>query len=364
MAVADDLTWLAGDAEAATPSRAAVRVVRLWFGVLSVIGLAALVFGIENRLAPTGAFLFAPPVALVPPLTEAAWLRDFAIHQQDPVFIACGGTESLAQFKALYLWEWLRRVSLVSLFGVAAIGVVGAGLWFRFALRRIAWLSLVVLGYFVANALLDIAATNVETLIRYNVGQYRHALDLTFASLAVALLLASTLSPAGPQTATTPRVSAVLAWTGTALVVIAIATGALFAARDAAAVWPSFPWYETGLLPPLDRLAGYEPLWLDLTFNQYAIQLLHRLVAVLLWIGVLGVTLAMWHRKAPALRTVVVLFALLTAQMAAGIATLVLGVPPIPAIVHEIGAVFLLAGMLHLLPMPQDSAMPVTSNYH
>jgi cytochrome c oxidase assembly protein subunit 15 len=363
MAVADDL-WFAPDAEAAAPSRAAVRAVRLWFGVLSVVGLAALVFGIENPLAPTGAFLFAPPVDLMPPLTQAAWLRDFAIHQQDPVFVACGGTESLAQFKALYGWEWLRRGSLVLLFGVAAIGVVGAGLWFRFALRRIAGLSLIVLGYFVANALFDIAAANVETLIRYNVGQYRHVLDLTFASVAVALLLASTLSPPGSRTGVTSRASGGLAWAGTVLVVLGIVTGALFAARDAAAVWPAFPWYETGLLPPLDRLTGYEPFWLNLTFNPYAIQLLHRVAAVLLWVALLGVAMVMWRRKAPALGAVVVLFALLTAQMASGIATLVLGVPPIPAMAHEIGAVFVLAGMLHLVLAPRESAIPVTSNYH
>src|SRR5258708_9793647 len=193
MAVADNPTWLADDAEAsAAPSRAAVR---LYFVFLSVLGLAALALGIENRMTPTGVFLFAPPVDLVPPLTSHAWFGAFAVHQQDPVFIACGGTESLTQFKALYWWEWLRRCSLVLLAGTVAIGLACASLWFRFVLRRFAGLSLILLGYFVASALFDIAASHVETLIRYNVGQYLHALALTVARIAVTACFSSALAP-------------------------------------------------------------------------------------------------------------------------------------------------------------------------
>ena len=325
-----------------------MRLVRLYFAVLSVLGLAALVFGIENRLTPTGVFLFAPPVDLVPPLTSQAWFGAFAVHQQDPVFIACGGTESLAQFKALYWWEWLRRGALVLVAGVAAVGLVGASLWFRFALRRFAGLGVIVFGYFVASALFDLAASHVETLIRYNVGQYRHALDLTFACIAVAACFASAMAPPGSPAPAPARTFVAAAWAGIVLVVLAIATGALFAARDAAAVWPDFPWYETGLLPPLDRFTGYAPLWLNLTFNQYTIQLLHRLAAVVLWVALLGVAISMWRRKAPAYKTVGMLFAVVTAEMAAGIATLVLGVPAIPSVVHEVGAVFVLAGVFFL----------------
>jgi heme A synthase len=99
------------------------------------------------------------------------------------------------------------------------------------------------------------------------------------------------------------------------------------------------------LLPPLGRFTGYAPLWLNLTFNQYAIQLLHRLAAVVTWVAFLGVTIAMWRRRAPAFKAVGVLFMVVTAEMATGIASLVLGVPAVPAVVHEVGAVFVLAGV-------------------
>jgi heme a synthase len=358
MAIAGNVTWF-GDSAGMAPSRAAVRAMRLYFVVLALVGLAALIFGIENRIAPTGAFLFAPPVDLVPPLSPSAWFAAFAAHQQDPVFVACGGTESLDQFKALYWWEWLRQASLLSLAGAVAIGLAAALLRYRFALRWFVAPSLVVLGYFLADASFELAASNVDTLIRYNVGQYRHALGMTFASLAIALTLATGLRPASL------RVSRGLAWTGVVLGGLGVATGALFAARNAAAVWPSFPGYEGALLPPLDRLGGYTPLWLDLTFNPYAIQLEHRLLALLLWIVLLAALVIAVQRKSSAARAIAVLFVIVIAQMASGIATLVLGVPALPALVHGIGGVAVLAGFFCLLfPVGRDLTRPVTSNCH
>jgi cytochrome c oxidase assembly protein subunit 15 len=120
-------------------------------------------------------------------------------------------------------------------------------------------------------------------------------------------------------------------------------------------VWPSFPGYEGAALPPLDRLGGYTPLWLNLTFNPYAIQLEHRLVAFALW-GVLlaALTIAL-HRRAPAWKALGALFLIVTAQMASGIAALVLGVPAVPALVHEVGGVIVLAGFFYLVPAQRET---------
>jgi heme a synthase len=358
MAIAGDVAWFGGSAGTA---RTATRAMRLYFVVLALLGIAALVFGIENRIAPTGAFLFAPPIDLIPPLSAPAWFGAFAAHQQDPVFIACGGTESLDQFKALYWWEWLRQASLFMLAGAVAIGLAAALLRYRFALRWFVGPSLVVLGYFLAVGLFDLAASNVDTLIRYNIGQYRHALDLTFASLAVALTLAIGLGPP-PTPLGAPRG---VAWAGVILATQNVATGALFAARNAAAVWPSFPGYEGAVLPPLDRLTGYTPLWLNLTFNPYAIQLEHRLVVLVLWGMLLGAFVIAVQRKAAARSAVGALFLVVTAQMATGVTTLVLGVPAAPALVHEVGGVVVIAGFFYLLAAVQhDFAKPLTANCH
>jgi len=323
-------------------------MVRLYFLLLAALGLAALVLGIENRLTP-GLFAVAPPVDLVPPLNDQAWFGAFTLHQQDPVFSACGGSENLVQFKVLYWWEWLRRGSVLLLAGSFASGFSIAALLpeYRFTLRRHIVLCLIGLGYLAAIWCLDFALPHVEDLVRYNTGQYRHALDMTFASVALALVLTSVVAPPTP---TASRHLGRTGWLWIALIILDICSGALFASRDAITVWRSFPFYETGVLPPLDRFAAYTPLWLNFTFNQYMIQLVHRALSIGLWVALIGNVIWTGRRNRRALLGAASLFLLMTAQMAAGIATLVLGGSAVASFLHEVGAVVLLAGAALTLP--------------
>src|SRR5580704_3355134 len=140
MAIAENLIWPSAPAPAvapAAPARAETLVLRIYFLMLAILGLAALVLNVENRLTPD-LFATAPPVDLLPPLSDQAWFGAFTVHQQDPVFAACGGSESLAQFKVLYWWEWLRRASTLMLAGSFASGFLIAALLpgYRFVLRR------------------------------------------------------------------------------------------------------------------------------------------------------------------------------------------------------------------------------------
>jgi cytochrome c oxidase assembly protein subunit 15 len=343
MAIAENLIWPAARASSAEPARAEVLTVRLYFLILAALGLAALVLGIENRLTP-GLFAIAPPVDLFPPLSDQAWFGAFALHQQDPVFTACGGSENLAQFKVLYWWEWLRRGSTLLLAGTFASGFFIAGLLpeYRFAWKRHAALCLIGFGYLAAGWCLDFAVLRVEDLVRYNTGQYRHALDMTFGSVALAVVLASAI--AAPTGLPAARHLSRAGWVWIALIILDICSGALFASRDAISVWRSFPGYETSVLPPLDRLTAYTPLWLNFTFNQYMIQLVHRVLSIGLWVALIGNVVWAGRRNPRALVGAAAMFVLLTAQMATGIATLVLGGSAVASFLHEVGAAVLLAG--------------------
>src|SRR5580704_14833029 len=142
MAIAENLIWPSAPAPAvapAAPARAETLVLRIYFLMLAILGLAALVLNVENRLTPD-LFAIAPPVDLLPPLSDQAWFGAFTVHQQDPVFAACGGSENLAQFKVLYWWEWLRRASMLLVAGSFAFRVLHrravARLPFRLAAPR------------------------------------------------------------------------------------------------------------------------------------------------------------------------------------------------------------------------------------
>jgi cytochrome c oxidase assembly protein subunit 15 len=313
--------------------------VQVYFAAVFVVSLAAFVLGVEGRF-PGGLFVYPPPVDWVPPLAREQWLAAFALHQQDPIYAACGGSQSFDEFQTLYWWEWARRASILFLGTAAVAGLtVTAGIpRFRFALPRVIGLCLIVLGYALAHWLVALAAANVEDLARFNVGQYRHAVDLTFASAAVAAVLASVLAP--PQPRPRPRAFHLAAWLWAGAILIDIAFGALFMARDAAAVWTSWP----GIAEfPLDRFVSYRPLWLNFVFNPYTIQVVHRRLSGVLWIAALGYLVWSIRRRPQSVVPATGLVGLLTIEIAIGVATLVLGVPALLSLVHRIVGVVLLA---------------------
>jgi len=333
-------------AEARAVVPRAVRLVRLYFAAVFVVGLGAFALGVAGRF-PGGLFLYPPPVDWLPPLSGERWLAAFALHQQDPIYAACGGSQSLDEFQALYWWEWGRRASaLVLTAGVAAgLIVTSAVARFRFALPRMLGLCLIVLGYGLARWLVASAAANVEDLARFNVGQYRHAIDVTFASVAVAAVLASMLGP--PQPWDRPRAFSLVAWLWAGAILIDIAFGALFMARDAAAVWTSWAGFAD---VPLDRFVAYRPLWLNPVFNPYTIQLVHRALSIGLWVAALGYLVWSGRRNRQSIASAAALFGVLTTEMAIGIATLALGVPPALSLLHRVGGVVLLAIAFTLAP--------------
>jgi len=120
-------------------------------------------------------------------------------------------------------------------------------------------------------------------------------------------------------------------------------------ARDAAAVWTTPGFGDVRL----DRFVSYRPLWLNLVFNPYAIQLVHRALSAGLWIAALGYLVRSIRRQPHAAIPAAALFGLLTVEMAIGVATLALGVPATFSLLHRIGGVALLAVAFTLAPSSQ-----------
>src|SRR5262249_20844470 len=197
MAIAEYPIGIAPGVGSPTVSASVTTIARVYVLLLFVLSFAAFVVGVENRLTSGGLFNVRPVVDWVPPLSAQDWFAAFTAHQQDPAFSACGATESLAEFKALYWWEWGRHVSTLALGCAAALGLYGASFLrvLRFALPRIASLGLAALAYGIVRTLVDFEVAHVEVLSSYNVGQYRHAVDVTFASVLVALVFAFAVAP-------------------------------------------------------------------------------------------------------------------------------------------------------------------------
>src|SRR6202011_4739011 len=236
MAVAELPVAVSRRAEAPAAMPRVVRQVQVYFAAVFVMSVGAFVLGIEGRF-PGGLFIYPPPVDWLPPLSRDQWLMAFALHQQDPIYAACGGSPSFGEFLTLFWGELGRGASPPLLTAAGGMGLTrtsGVGR-FRFALPRMVTLCLIVLGYGLVRWLIGLAAAQFEDLARFNVGQYRHAVDVTFASAAVAAVLASVLAP--PQPCPRARAFRLAAWVWAGAILLDIAFGALFMARGAAAVW-------------------------------------------------------------------------------------------------------------------------------
>jgi len=350
-----------------------LRILRAWdrpgwmraaLAAAAFFGVVAFVLGVGNRFTRGPWFLYIPKVDLIPPIGRAAWEQAFVIHQQSPLFALCGGyevggMESITVFQFLYGWEW-ARIASVALFAEALF------LALMFFLCRAAkatrypdplpWVGLVAAG--VAYLVLRYFADHAGLFATINLGQHRHALDVTFASVGLAMLIVSAVAPGWSQNGSAmPRV----AW-GSAIA-LNIAFGALFEALDAGPLWTTFPGYTDSLLPSFDRLFAFNSVWRNLTENGYLIQTCHRVLSIALWaaasLGVVSVVLRglSWARAA-------VLFGLLTLEGTLGVATLQAGQPLVLSIVHQACAIAVLAAALAPRALGKRTVIPVDSGWN
>jgi heme a synthase len=358
-----ELLYHGGEAVLATPRAFAARALRgvvaapsrwplrVFMAVAAVAGCLAFVLGVGNRFTRGPLFIYIPEVDLIPPLGKAAWQQAFVIHQQNPLFALCGGyqvggMESLTVYQMLYMWEWLRAGSVYVLAGCAvAFGLMTARTVTRAAARAELVPVLGLAGLGALYLVLRYFADHAGLFATINIGQHRHALDVTFASLALALLLAATLSEMLAEMRPHRRdgeARLVFAAGFAFFIALDIAFGALFEATDAAVVWSTFPGYVDGLLPGSDRLFAFSPAWRNVTENVYLIQACHRVLSIALWIAALGMLTAAWWRGSR-LGGVALLFGLLTLDGAFGVATLLLDEPAVLSIAHQACAVLVLA---------------------
>jgi heme a synthase len=321
-----------------TPGR-----LRATLAAASFFGVSAFISGGGNRLTRGPWFLYPPEVSFVPPFGRAAWRHAFELHQQSPLYALCGGydvggMESITIYQFLYWWEWLRIAGVVLL----AASLFVAGLLF---LSRAAspahrsdpkpWLGLLAagIGYFVLRYFADHAGL----FATINLGQHRHALDVTVASVGLAMLIVTAMAP---ERALSGAMTTRAVWGAT--IALTIAFGALLEALDAGPLWTSFPGYDGHLLPTADRLFAFHPVWRNLTENGYLIQACHRLLSFGLWAAALLAVVSAMLRGTSATRALL-LFALLTLEGALGVAALQAERPLVLSIVHQVCAIAVLA---------------------
>lgn len=329
-----------------TPGRADDRCrpgrLSVWLFIATVLVFLTVVVGGATRLTQSGLSMvrWEPVSGVVPPLTDADWQREFVAYQAHPEYQMVNRGMDLAEFKAIFLWEFAHRI-LGRLVGVVlAVPLIWWTL--RRAIptgygRRLSGLVLLValqgaIGWWmVASGLID----------RPDVAHERLALHLITALALMVALLWTALDlwalAAGEDRA--GRYPVRWLWPFMLLLFVQIAVGGLVAGLDAGRAFNTWPAMGDSWVP--DRVTQLSPLWRNIVDNPATVQFVHRWLAAAVAVFALAIALGLW--RAGATMQAAALASAVGLQFVLGVLTLLHAVPVPLGVAHQAGAGLLLA---------------------
>lgn len=319
--------------------------VAVWLAVVALFILAMVVVGGATRLTGSGLSIteWKPIMGALPPMGDAAWADAFHKYQQIPQYKLVNAGMTLNEFKGIFWWEWGHRL-LGRLVGLVFAVPFVIFLIRRQIPRRLIWrcVGLFVLGGLQGLAGWWMVASGLSE--RVSVAPERLSLHLGLALVLFVAVVWTALDAFAGQ----PRQASVSRWRTGALVFLGAVfaqclLGALVAGTDAGFVYNDWP-LMNGRVWPQDYVG--DGFWQTLAHNQASVQLHHRLgayaiaLATVFLVALAGRsrTLAPESRQAAFIVGGVVLL-----QIALGVAALMLVVPLWLGILHQAGAVLLLA---------------------
>ncbi|WP_279477983.1 COX15/CtaA family protein [Aureimonas sp. SK2] len=322
------------------------RAIRIWLYVIAAMVMALVVVGGATRLTESGLSIteWKPIHGVVPPLSAAEWQEEFDLYRQIPQYQQINRGMSLSDFKTIYWWEWSHR------FLARAVGVAFAlPLLFFWVTGRIEpWLKprlvgLLALGGFQGGIGWWMVASGLVE--RTDVSQYRLAVHLTIACIILTATLWIARGLVNRPTARAPTEhSYLVGLLLVGMVLVQIYLGGLVAGLNAGLAYNTWPLMDGQVVPA--NLLAMTPAWRNFFENPMTVQFVHRLGAYMLLAVAIAHAIAA-HRIAPGThhaRGARWLAAAVLAQAAIGITTLLLHVPIDAALMHQAGALVVLAG--------------------
>ncbi|MGH7654100.1 MAG: COX15/CtaA family protein [Gemmatimonadaceae bacterium] len=325
-------------------SRAVGRWLALWALMIALL----IPIGGATRLTESGLSIteWQPVSGVILPLGDRAWAAEFAKYQQIPQYKLLNRGMSLAEFKNIFLWEYVHRL-WARLLGVALALPL---LWFgvRRKIPRDLWPRLVgLLALLGAQGALGWWMVESGLSVRTSVSQYRLAAHLVTALALYAFTVwtsAELIAPRGERAVND-------GWLDKGVVALALmvpftaASGAFVAGLHAGKIYNTFPLMGNGLVPA--EYGVLTPWWRNLFENPAAVQFNHRLIATTTF----ALAIWVWYRarntkNTRLLRASRFVLGAALLQVTLGISTLLLAVPTVLGVAHQAGAVLLFTAAL------------------
>jgi heme a synthase len=324
--------------------------IRVWLVMLFLLVAVMIAVGGMTRLTDSGLSIteWRPVTGAMPPLDEAAWEAEFTKYQATDEFRVVNASMTLAEFKAIYWWEWGHRqlgrvIGLVWAAGFVAFLVmrkIPAGWTGRLILPGVLIGMQGAIGWWMVSSGLTGGMLDVAS--------YRLAvhLGLAFVILGVIAWYVFLLGRTEADLMQARRVrEGKLFGMTTGLMHFAflqILLGALVAGIDAGRYFPTWPDMNGQFFPAEAFYVPGRPVWAAFFENAGLVQFIHRMSGYLLF--AFGVVVWLRGRKSVHGTTrgaYNAVMAMLVGQVLLGIAAVLTMATLHVAITHQIGAVIL-----------------------
>ena len=310
---------------------------------------AIVIVGGITRLTQSGLSIvrWEPIVGAVPPLDETQWLERFEQYRQYPEYRRLRPEMTLAEFKQIFLWEYLHRLLARALGFVFAVPFVVFWLMRRLP-GPVARRALILFGLGLAQGVMGWLMVASGLVDRPSVSHFRLAahLSLAFVIVAAAVWLARDLAVAPARTPVDAAGAATMR-RGLMMVALLLAAqvvwGAFVAGLDAGLGYNTFPLMGGRLVPP--AVFDTQPALAAVLQHPAGVQWAHRVLGTVLLIASAWLAWRAAGRDidAGSRRFAWGLCAGIAAQYLLGVLTLLLVVPSSLAVAHQLMALALVA---------------------
>jgi cytochrome c oxidase assembly protein subunit 15 len=326
-----------------------LRPVVIWLLTGCAMIACMVAIGGITRLTESGLSIteWKPVSGALPPMSEAAWQVEFEKYQRIPEYRLLNQGMDLAGFKRIFFWEWLHRnwgrlMGLV--FAVPFLVFWRRGLLKGWLMRRTWWVLLG--GAIVAGLGWFMVVSGLEK--NTDVSHYRLAIHLCAAFSLFALVLWTVFDLQRERRALAGDGTSAAKWSRWLLLLLAvqIVYGAFTAGLDAGRIANTWPLMNGHFLS--EQALSYTGTAMDLVDHKEGVQFIHRNLAWL--VAIAFIAFAYRERKNIALHGADRwLFAAVILQFTLGILTLIYQVPIVLGVLHQFGAVLLLAALLNAM---------------
>jgi cytochrome c oxidase assembly protein subunit 15 len=288
---------------------------------------------------------------MIPPLNDQQWMDKFEQYKQYPEYQLVNFNFSLQEFKSIFFWEYIHRLT------GRILGLVFFIPFIYFLIKgrlkgKLLWQSLILMGLgglqgFVGWWMVKSGLVKNPDVSHYRLATHLLLAFLTFAYtfwVALEVKFKNRIHHFHSKLKFFLKVIMVL-------VILQITYGAFVAGLNAGFVYNTWP--KMGDVWIAENVTVLQPFYLNFLEGLGGVQFIHRYLAVLIalliiyvWFKVRTISLNNLQKLSiNALLFIVVL------QFVLGVFTLIYAVPVWLGVVHQVGAFFLLASIVFALRM-------------